>query len=205
MAKANGANLLKKLFMFLLLIVLSPILIIEGIVSAAKKARRKREWKAKELEGQKILLSSSITDIDLMEGYMFEDYLKILFFYLGYKVEVTQKSRDYGADLVLINPKNNKKIIVQAKRYNKAVGSKAVQEIFTAKTHYGADFGWVVTNNVFTPQAEQLAKENQIRLIDRNELIELYTRVCGELKLQLSDGTLMYEKTSLRDKYPYYI
>lgn len=205
MAKANSSNLFKKLFMFLLLIILTPVLIIEGIISSVKKSRRKKQWKAKELEGQKILLSSSITDIDLMEGYMFEDYLKILFFYLGYRVEVTQKSRDYGADLVLINPQNNKKIIVQAKRYNKPVGSKAVQEIFTAKIHYGADYAWVVTNNTFTPQAEQLAKENQIRLIDRTELVELYTKVCGQLQLQLSDGTLMYEKTSLRDKYPYYI
>ena len=205
MAKASGANLFKKLFMFLLLIVLSPILIIEGIVSAVKKARRKREWKAKELEGQKILLSSSITDIDLMEGYMFEDYLKLLFFYLGYKVEVTQKSRDYGADLVLINPQNNNKIIIQAKRYNKAVGSKAVQEIFTAKIHYNAQEAWVVTNNHFTPQAEQLAKENQIRLIDREELIEIYTSVCKNLEIQLRDGMLVYAKTAWSEKYPYYI
>ena len=191
--------------MFVLLIILTPVLIIEGIVLAVKKSKRKKAWRAKELEGHKLLLTSSITDIDLMEGYMFEDYLKILFFYLGYKVKVTQKSRDYGADLVLINPQNNKKIIVQAKRYNKAVGSKAVQEIYTAKIHYNADDAWVVTNNTFTPQAEQLAKENQIRLIDRTELIELYTHVCNDLQLQLKDGSLVYAKTSLQEKYPFYI
>lgn len=205
MAKASAKNLFKKLFCFLLLIVLSPILLIEGIVCAVKKHKRKNLWKKKELEGQKILLSSSITDIDIMEGYMFEDYLKILFFYMGYKVEVTQKSRDYGADLVLINPQNNKKIIIQAKRYNKAVGSKAVQEILAAKIHYSADEAWVVTNNIFTPQAELLAKENCVRLIDRTELIELYTKVCNSLEIQLRDGTLTYNKVDIKDKYPYYI
>lgn len=202
---AKKKSLIKRLMYFLLMIVLSPILLIEGIISAAKKRRVKKEWEEKELEGQKLLLSSSITDIDLMEGYMFEDYLKLLFFYLGYKVEQTQKSRDYGADLILINPENKKKIIVQAKRYNKPVGSKAVQEILAAKLHYGADYAWVVTNQTFTDQAELLAKENLVRLIDRKELIELYSAVCNKLQLDARDGNLLNEKTSLKDKYPFYI
>lgn len=151
------------------------------------------------------MLSSSITDIDLMEGYMFEDYLRILFFYMGYKVEQTQKSRDYGADLILYELNTKSKIIVQAKRYNKPVGSKSVQEILGAIIHYKADEAWVVTNNHFTPQAETLAKENQIRLIDREELIEIYTGVCNNMKIDNGDGILLYEKTELSEKYPFYI
>ena len=135
MQKSNN-NFFKRLFFFILLIVLTPVLIIEGIVSAVKKSKRKKEWKKFELEGQQLLLTKGITDIDLMEGYMFEDYLRILLFYLGFKVSQTQKSRDYGADLILIDPQTNKKIIVQAKRYSKPVGSKAVQEIATAQIHY---------------------------------------------------------------------
>ena len=131
--------------------------------------------------------------------------MRILLFYLGYKVEVTQKSRDYGADLVLVEPNTNSKIIVQAKRYNKPVGSKAVQEILTAKMHYKADDAWVITNNQYTPQAELLAKENNVRLIDRNELIEMYSSVCQQLEIESHDGTLAYQKTSLQEKYPFYI
>lgn len=202
---AKKVSLGKRLICFILLIVLSPILLVEGIVSFVKKSKAKKRWKSKELEGQKILLSSSITDIDLMEGYMFEDYLKILFFYLGYKVEQTQKSRDYGADLILVNPQTQKRIIVQAKRYNKPVGSKAVQEVLTAKLHYKADYSWVVSNQTFTYQAEVLARENNVRLIDRQELIELYTRVCKELELSSRDGNLSNENTSLYEKYPFYI
>ena len=136
---------------------------------------------------------------------MFEDYLNILLFYCGFKVESTKKSRDYGADLILTDSKTQTKIIIQAKRYNKPVGSKAVQEILAAKLHYKADEGWVITNNSYTPQAELLAKENNIRLIDRQELIELYTGVCKDLEIQLQQGILQYEKTSFKQKYPYYI
>ena len=204
MAKKSN-NIFKKLLCFLLLIVLSPVLIIEGIISAVKKHITKKKWKERELEGQKLLLSSSITDIDIMEGYMFEDYLKILLFYCGFKVKVTQKSRDYGADLILTDPKTKKTIIVQAKRYKKAVGSKAVQEIYAAKIHYSADEAWVITNSTFTQQAEQLAKENRIRLIDRQELIEIYTKVCKTLEISANDGQLLYTKITLREKYPYYI
>lgn len=202
---AKKVSLGKRLLFLLLTIILSPILLIEGIISSAKKRKAKEEWKSKELEGQKLLLSSSITDIDLMEGYMFEDYLKLLFFYLGYKVEQTQKSRDYGADLILVNPQNKKRIIVQAKRYGKAVGCKAVQEILTAKLHYKANDAWVVSNQTFTYQAEVLARENNVRLIDRQELIELYTKVCRELEVAVQDGTLASESASLKEKYPYYI
>ena len=204
MQKSNN-NFFKRFFFFILLIVLTPVLIIEGIVSAAKKSKRKKEWKKFELEGQQLLLTKGITDIDLMEGYMFEDYLRILLFYLGFKVSQTQKSRDYGADLILIDPQTNKKIIVQAKRYSKPVGSKAVQEIATAQIHYKSDEAWVITNNIFTPQAEQLAKENNVRLIDRNELIEMYQSVANDLQRERQDGLLLNKSSSFQEKYPYYI
>ncbi|MFK9092798.1 restriction endonuclease [Bacillus salipaludis] len=48
------------------------------------------------------------------------------------KVCLTSVTGDYGADLVLST--TDKKIVVQAKRYNKKVGLKAVQEIVSAKT-----------------------------------------------------------------------
>ncbi len=197
-------KVIKRILFFLLLIVLTPILIIEGIIGIAKKHKRKKKWEQTELDGKLMLSKTNITDIDIMDGYMFEDYLKILFFYNDYTVENTKKSRDYGADLILTT-KNNNKIIVQAKRYSKPVGSRAVQEILTAKLHYNAADAWVITNNTFTPQAELLAKENSIRLIDRKELIELYTNTLKTLELESTDGTLNKLNASFKDKYPYYI
>lgn len=197
-------KVLKKVFFFILLIALTPLLIIEGIINIVKKHKRKKKWQQSELDGKKMLATTSLTDIDIMDGYMFEDYLKILFFYMGYKSERTQKSRDYGADLVLTD-NNNAKIVVQAKRYSKPVGSKAVQEILAAKLHYKANEAWVVTNNTFTPQAELLAKENQIRLIDRNELKEMCTMVCNNIQVDTPGGKIEENYSSFKDKYPYYI
>ncbi|MEK3966310.1 restriction endonuclease [Paenibacillus sp. FSL H7-0323] len=117
------------------------------------------------------LKKSGIAEIDNMEGVQFEQYLGHLFRSQGYKAEVTQAAGDYGADLVL--SKDGKRIVVQAKRYSKNVGLKAVQEVRGAVSHYGASAAWVVTNRDYTEQAYKLAKSNNVRLIGREELIEM--------------------------------
>lgn len=132
------------------------------------------------LLGTKILLyklkenrlkNSGIRDIDQMDGYQFEYYLNELFKANGYKSKVTKARGDYGADLIL--KKNRVTIAVQAKRYSKAVGIKAIQEIAAAKSFYNADKAWVVTNNTFTKQAVTLAQSLDVELIGRDKLIEL--------------------------------
>ncbi|HDX9588878.1 TPA: restriction endonuclease [Bacillus pseudomycoides] len=121
------------------------------------------------------LRQSKICDIDKMNGHQFEEYLGVLFQKLGYQTQVTKASGDFGADLIL--QKNNKKIIVQAKRYGKNVGISSVQEIVGAKAFYKADETWVVTNSKFTPAARKLASANRVVLIDRERLIQLGVKV----------------------------
>lgn len=116
------------------------------------------------------LKKSGILQIDEMTGREFEEYLRVLFLERGYRVQLTKKTGDYGVDLVLSS--KNRKIIVQAKRYKKNVGIKAVQEISAAKNHYQADECWVVTNSRFTDPARNLAKSNQVRLVDRPLLMK---------------------------------
>ena len=139
-----------------------------------------------------------------MEGYEFEEYLKTLFFYEGFASETTTKSKDYGADIILTT--QTEKIIVQAKRYSKTVGAKSVQEIMGAINHYKATGAMVVTNSYFSQAAETLARENNIRLIDRDELIEIYTRVKQKLQLSTKESELV-DKTDIyiEDKFPYMI
>lgn len=115
------------------------------------------------------LLKSGIIKVDQMKGSEFEKYLGVLFRKLGYETKVTQSSGDYGADLIL--KRNGKKIVVQAKRYKKNVGIKAVQEISSAKLHYNAHEAWVVTNSYYTSAAKELARSNQVKLFHREDLI----------------------------------
>ena len=91
------------------------------------------------------LKRSGMLEVDKIRGRRFEEYLRLLLIYRGYKVKLTPATGDYGADLILTL--NDKTIIVQAKRYKKKVGIKAVQEIASAKSHYKAKECWVITNN----------------------------------------------------------
>ncbi|PMC34271.1 restriction endonuclease [Bacillus sp. UMB0899] len=116
------------------------------------------------------LKRSGMLEVDKMRGRRFEEYLRLLLVHRGYKVRLTPATGDYGADLILTL--NDKTIIVQAKRYKKKVGLKAVQEIATAKSHYKANECWVITNNYFTKPAVELASSNKVRLIDRNQLMK---------------------------------
>ncbi|MDR7240476.1 restriction endonuclease [Neobacillus drentensis] len=116
------------------------------------------------------LRKSGINDIDSMDGIRFEYYLKELYLSRGYGAEVTNASGDYGADLLL--NKDGKKIVVQAKRYSKDVGIKAVQEVIGAKSYYKADEAWVVSNRYFTKAAKDLAQKGNVLLVDRDTLID---------------------------------
>jgi len=117
-----------------------------------------------------ILTPSLEKRLDRMEGREFEEWLADLFETAGYRVELTPASRDFGADL-LIEDERGYKIAIQAKRYSAAVGLEAVQQVAASVPFYGMDEGWVVTNSTFTEAAYQLAEPNQVRLIDREELL----------------------------------
>jgi len=71
------------------------------------------------------LSRSGIYEIDRMEGRTFEQFLRLAFARRGYGVELTRYRGDYGADLVMT--KGRDRVAVQAKRYGKKVGVKAVQ------------------------------------------------------------------------------
>lgn len=120
---------------------------------------------------QKRLSDSGILQVDTMSGAEFEDFLSLRYKANGYVVRKTPYTGDYGADLIL--EKSQHKIAVQAKRYKSNVGIKAVQEISAAKLHYGADEAWVVTNSFFTKAAAELARSNKVKLVNRDELVEI--------------------------------
>jgi len=119
---------------------------------------------------------SGIRDIDRMKGYQFEVYLQVLFKEIGYRPIVTQKSGDYGADVVL---KGKNKIVIQAKRYGykHKVSMDAVREVLAAMFYYKADEAWVITNSFFTKQAATLAKACGVKLLNRYELKKFIVKI----------------------------
>src|SRR6266545_773584 len=126
------------------------------------------------LVAERRLACSGIREIDEMDGITFERRMAVLFRNLGYRVARTQARGDYGADLVL--EKDGVRAIVQAKRWTKNVGVKAIQEAVAAKPMYHCSRAIVVTNRYFTEQAKRLAKANDVGLWDRNDLVRALTR-----------------------------
>ena len=114
------------------------------------------------------LRQKTIHEIDTMTGEQFEELLKAHFEKKGYRVNLTAKTNDYGADLIL--RKNKEITVVQAKRYKNKVGNKAVQEIVSAKPYYKADKAMVITNSFYTKNAINLARANEVVLWNRNKL-----------------------------------
>jgi restriction system protein len=134
------------------------------------------------------LIKSGISDIDKMDGKLFEKYLEVLFERLGYKVERTKYIGDYGADLII--RKNGIKTVVQAKRYKGKVGVRAIQEAVGAKGYYSCDRAMVITNSYFTKQAKELADKNEVELWDRKELVRNLLKVKKEGGIEIKESIL---------------
>ena len=122
--------------------------------------------------------SYNMTAIDEMSGIEFEMMLKHVFQKMGYKVEETPKSNDYGADLILT--KRGKKTVIQAKRYSNKVGISAVQQALSAQIFYNASESAVVTNSYFTNQAKKMALTGKVKLIDRDVLEVILSRLADD-------------------------
>ncbi len=78
---------------------------------------------------------SGIVEADRMDGRTFEEFLALMFRRLRGRAELTPSTGDYGADLVVT--KNRVRQVVQAKRSNRPIGVKAVQEIAGARPTTG--------------------------------------------------------------------
>ena len=105
---------------------------------------------------------------DEMTGIQFEQYCAmVLKRDHGFvRVEFTKTSGDYGGDLVGYN-KDGTKWVVQCKRYSGHVGIDAVQEVLGAKSIYDADKMAVMTNNILTTSAKELANKSGVLVMER--------------------------------------
>jgi restriction system protein len=111
-----------------------------------------------------------LRSLDRIDGKKFEKFLEALFVRMGYSVKFLSTGSDQGADLILID-KVGSHWAVQAKRWAKPVGNRAVQEVIAAMQYHGCDQGLVITNSSFTAQAVDLArKAGKVKLCDGIQL-----------------------------------
>lgn len=112
----------------------------------------------------------SIDYIDsLPSGLEFEKCFANILKKLGYEsIEITSGSGDFGIDVLA--KKEDILYGFQCKLYSNPVGNDAVQQAYSGKQHYSCNVVIVVTNNYFSPQAQQQARELQVVLWDRKNL-----------------------------------
>lgn len=105
-------------------------------------------------------------NVDVMDGFTFEQYVAAVMKSLGYEVQMTAQSGDFGVDILA--KKDGERIAVQIKRSRNFIGLGAVQEVVAGMYHYKCDRSMVVTNSTFSDAAKTLAASNNCQLIDRS-------------------------------------
>ena len=123
----------------------------------------------------KELKNTDIYKIDSLNGFEFERFVGEIFKAYGFKTRVTQKSGDYGADIIAY--KNGRSYAVQTKMYfSHTVGNKAVQEAYTAKSYYNTDVAVVFCNSNFSKNAIITAENLNVVLIGREDMINIISK-----------------------------
>ena len=107
-----------------------------------------------------------------LSPFQFEEFLCQLFKDSGYEAEVTKKTGDFGADLLL--RKDGKKIAVQVKRYDQSnlVGVKDLNQVLGAMKYYSCETSMVITTTEFTTPAKELARTTNVELWGWEKLYE---------------------------------
>ncbi|MFZ4372543.1 MAG: restriction endonuclease [Mycobacterium sp.] len=109
--------------------------------------------------------------VDEMAGLDFEHYVAAVLRGVGYTVEVTKASGDFGVDLIAT--KDGVRTAVQCKRQARAVDGSAIQQVVAGAAVHDCTATMVVSNHRYTPAAGCLAEVHGCVLIDRVRLARM--------------------------------
>jgi restriction system protein len=133
-----------------------------------QNSEKLKQGQAERIAWQLQFAQTTLSQLDQMDGLLFEQYLAGLLRERGYNAQVTRGSGDFGADIIL--SRGNQRIAVQAKRWRDTVGVGAVQEVIAAREYYQCHATWVIATSRYTSQAQALASKANVTLIDRTTL-----------------------------------
>ena len=119
--------------------------------------------------------SSGQAAVDEMAGVDFEHSVAAVLRGVGYAVEVTKASGDFGVDLIAT--RDGVRTAVQCKRQVRAVNGSAIQQVVAGAAVHDCTATMVVSNYRYTPAAQHLAEVHGCILVDRVRLARL-SRAC---------------------------
>ena len=133
---------------------------------------------AKQLKSEEALrlrqtIAPSIEELRNLSPQRFEDQIARMFERLGYTVEQTPYSNDYGRDAILM--KDGEKFLLECKKYSEdgSSGRPDLQKFHSAIISDKAKRGFFVTSGGFTSGAKEFAASAPIDIIDAHELLRL--------------------------------
>ncbi len=109
--------------------------------------------------------------VDAMTGVEFEHYVAAVLRGIGYTVELTRATGDFGVDLIAT--KDGTRTAVQCKRQNRVVNGSAIQQVVAGAAVHDCAATMVVSNHRYTRAAEQLAAVHGCVLVDRTRLARM--------------------------------
>lgn len=120
---------------------------------------------------------AGIQDVTDLSGVEYEQHCARILEMNGWTAKTTPGSGDQGVDVIA--NKGPTTVAIQCKKYSKPVGNAAVQEIVAGMRFFRAQYGAVVTNAGYTPQAQSLAQANGILLLHHSDLPNLGAILSG--------------------------
>ncbi|KGK98436.1 hypothetical protein LI82_12110 [Methanococcoides methylutens] len=131
-----------------------------------------------------------------IDPFDLENLVAFLFRKMGYKANVTSRSKDGGVDVEvkLEHFGLSHRWLVQVKRYLNPVGVKEVREYSSLRYREKVDGVIIVTTSTFTEDAYREATEHNVKLIEGQLLVSMLNHYCGDAAKNVSDGV---EKNSI--------
>lgn len=124
-------------------------------------------------------ISLDLSLVRIISPRKFEELICLLYKLAGYKVELTQQSRDRGADLLVYSPSpifgREFLTVVQLKKYDgrRKVGEREIRDLYGTQFIFNAQKAQCITTIGYTKPAQQTAKELGIDLSLFYELVRL--------------------------------
>jgi len=112
----------------------------------------------------------------------FEDFISLLFEKMGYSVEQTNYSGDFGADLIV--SLNEVKTAIQVKRYNETnkVGVSEINQVIGARDYYKCEHALIISTSSYTAQGKQLAAKTNVNCWEWSDLVKAISEIFWDNK-----------------------
>ena len=129
--------------------------------------------------------NADLKKIDAMNTADFAKYLSECFSKKGYHVSILGCG-DHDAELMLTLQGTPRTLVVLRNSVNHT-GTKTIQNAILAKDAYKCKRVLIVTNGIFTQEAEKVASKNEVRLWDRDKIKH---NLCGKRRCMIEDDIL---------------